>query len=141
MSAGSCLVKPTDFDIPSLLDFVPASFIATPVLKKCKYTSIPALERFEKLFRLWDPNMEQTFFIYGGKWMADYVSPQGLQKNSLYGTSTNQEMVNGSNKIKLEIDDHIFLRPHQSEFVFLQFGDLLAVRNGKIVERWPILKQ
>lgn len=141
MAAGSCLVKPTDFDIASLQDFVPASYIATPVLKKCYHTSIPALEGFKRLFSRWDRNMEQTFFIYGGKWMADYESPQGLQKNSLYGTSTNQEMVNGSNKIKLDIDDHIFLRPHQSEFVFLQFGHLLAVKNGKIVEQWSILKQ
>ena len=73
--------------------------------------------------------------------MADFESPKGLQHNSLYGASTNQAMVNGSNKIKLNVDDHIFLRPHQSEFVFLQFGDLLVVSDGKVVDQWPILKQ
>ncbi|MBW1642645.1 MAG: DSD1 family PLP-dependent enzyme [Deltaproteobacteria bacterium] len=141
MAAGSCLVKPTDFDISTLQSFVPAAYVATPVLKKFKDTSIPSAEGLKGLFSWWDPNMEQTFFIYGGKWMADYESPQGLQNNSIYGASTNQAMVNGSNKIKLDVDDHIFLRPHQSEFVFLQFGDLLAVKDGKIVEQWPILKQ
>jgi len=141
MAAGSCLVKPTHFDIPTLQQFLPASYIATPVLKKFKDTRIPSIEGLKGLFSWWDPNMQQTFFIYGGDWMADFESPGGLQKNSLYGASTNQAMVNGSNRIKLNVDDHIFLRPHQSEFVFLQFGDLLAVQDGTIIGRWPILKQ
>jgi D-serine deaminase-like pyridoxal phosphate-dependent protein len=89
----------------------------------------------------WDPNTQQTFFIYGGKWMAQYESPSGLQDSGLYGASTNQHMVNGSGRIDLEVDDHIFLRPTQSEFVFLQFGDLLAVRKGRIVDQWPVLTE
>jgi len=141
MAAGSCLVKPTHFDITTLQGFVPAAYIATPVLKRFKDTSIPSIEGLKGLFSWWDPNMQQTFFIYGGQWMANFESPKGLQNNDLYGASTNQAMVNGSNKIKLNVDDHIFLRPQQSEFVFLQFGDLLAVRKGKIIEQWPILQQ
>jgi D-serine deaminase-like pyridoxal phosphate-dependent protein len=39
------------------------------------------------------------------------------------------------------VDDHIFLRPSQSEAIFLEFGDLLAVRGAQIVARWPVLKQ
>lgn len=30
------------------------------------------------------------------------------------------------------------LRPTQSEYGLLQFGDLLAVRGAKIVETWPV---
>jgi D-serine deaminase-like pyridoxal phosphate-dependent protein len=141
MAAGSCLVKPTHFDIDTLQGFAPAAYIATPVLKTSKGTRIPSIEGLKGFLSWWDPNMEQTFFIYGGKWMADFESPKGLQNNSLYGQSTNQAMVNGSSRIKLNVDDHIFLRPHQSEFVFLQFGDLLTVRNGRILDQWPILKQ
>ena len=85
--------------------------------------------------------MEQTFFIYGGKWLAQYESPQGLQGNGLFGTSTNQDIVNGSLKVNLNIDDHVFLRPTQSEFVFLQFGSLLTLRNKDITNQWSILKQ
>jgi D-serine deaminase-like pyridoxal phosphate-dependent protein len=32
------------------------------------------------------------------------------------------------------------LRPTQSEAVLLQFGDLVALRDRKIVERWPVLQ-
>jgi D-serine deaminase-like pyridoxal phosphate-dependent protein len=35
----------------------------------------------------------------------------------------------------------MFLRPTQSEFVMLQFGDLLAVADGEIVDRWPVFDQ
>jgi D-serine deaminase-like pyridoxal phosphate-dependent protein len=141
LSAGSCLVKPTDFDIPSLAHFIPAAYIATPVLKKMKGTQLPAVEFAKDIFPLWDPNMQQTFFIYGGKWLAQYESPHGLQGNGLFGTSTNQEIVNGSQKVNLNIDDHIFLRPSQSEFVFLQFGQILTVRNQSLQGSLPILKQ
>lgn len=141
VSAGSCLVKPVDFDIPSLSSFKAAAYIATPVLKKMKGTTLPAAEFAKDIFPLWDSNMEQTFFIYGGKWLAQYESPAGLQDNGLFGTSTNQAIVNGSNRVNLNIDDHVFLRPTQSEFVFLQFGSLQTLRNYKINNQWPILQQ
>ena len=141
LAAGSCFVKPTDFDLPTLADFKAAAFIATPILKKMSGTLLPAIEFAQNIIPLWDPNMQQTYFIYGGKWLAKYESPQGLQGNSLFGTSTNQEIVNASKKVNLAVDDHIFLRPTQSEFVFLQFGNLVTLRNNRISQQWPILTQ
>lgn len=141
LSAGSCLIKPTDFDLPSLENFTPATYIATPVLKKMAGTQIPAIEFAKNILPLWDVNLQQTFFIYGGKWLAKYEAPDGLQDNGLYGTSTNQDMVNGSNSINISVDDHIFLRPSQSEFVLLQFGHIITIRNKAIDQSWSILKQ
>ncbi len=141
LSAGSCLVKPTDFDLPSLESFTAAAYISTPVLKKMAGTQIPAIEMAKNILPLWDANMQQTFFIYGGKWLAKYEAPSGLQDNGLFGPSTNQDMVNGSNKIAIDVDDHVFLRPSQSESIFLQFGDLLIVRKQIIQQSWSILKQ
>lgn len=138
LAAGSGLVKPTDFDIKTLEKMIPASFIATPVLKKSTGTVLPTLEKLSVITELWNPNRQQTFFIYGGKWKADFVSPPGLIVNKLYGLSTNQQIVNGSKKIDINIDDFIFLRPHQSEFVFLQFEGLQVARNGKLVNEWPV---
>ncbi len=139
LSAGSCLVKPVDFDIPSLSQFTPAAFIATPVLKKMTGIQLPAIEFAKDILPLWDENMQQTFFIYGGKWLAKYESPKGLQDNGLYGESTNQAIINGSNNINIDVDDHVFLRPTQSEFVFLQFGELIAVRKELLEDKWSIL--
>jgi D-serine deaminase-like pyridoxal phosphate-dependent protein len=116
-------------------------YIATPVLKRTGALRIPALDEKSRLFAWWDVNQRETFFIYGGNWQADLASPAGLQLSGLYGRSSNQELVNGSPAVSLAVDDQVFLRPTQSEAVLLQFGDLLAVRGGKIVERWPVYQE
>lgn len=139
-SAGSCLVKPSSFDIPSLEAYSPASYIATPVLKKLEGTTLPAIERFKGVLNTLDASNKQSFFIYGGYWKADYHYPFGLKANQLFGESTNQSMVNAPPNSDLEIDDFVFLRPKQSEFVFLQFGKILAIRNQQIIEEWDIFK-
>ncbi|MNF52012.1 hypothetical protein D3C84_333480 [compost metagenome] len=138
VSVGSALLKPTHYDLPSLVEHQPAAYIASPVLKSIGAVRIPALDGKSALFSWWDPNQRETFFIYGGNWMAEPESPQGLRFNGIYGRSSNQEMVNGSSAVGLSVDDQVFLRPTQSESVLLQFGDLLAVREGRIVEAWPV---
>ena len=100
---------------------------------------LPGSDALGKGWALWDTNRRRTFFIYGGKWMANFVSPPGLADNGLYGTSTNQAIVNGSAAVKLAVDDYVFLRPTQSEAVLLQFGDLAIVRGGRIEAWWPVL--
>lgn len=138
VSVGTALLKPTHYDLPSLSEHVPAAFIATPVLKSTGPVDIPALEGASRLFSWWDPNQRETLFIYGGNWMAEFESPQGLQSNEVFGRSSNQEMVNGSPAVGLRVEDQVFLRPTQSEFVLLQFGDLLAVRGGRVVDTWAV---
>jgi len=138
VSVGTAMLKPTHYDLPSLTEHVPAAYIATPVLKSTGAVNIPALDGKSALFSWWDTNQRQTFFIYGGYWMAEFESPRGLQSNGVYGRSSNQEMVNGSGAVGLQVEDQVFLRPTQTESVLLQFGDLLAVRGGKIVERWAV---
>jgi D-serine deaminase-like pyridoxal phosphate-dependent protein len=139
ISVGSALLKPTHFDIDTLAAHQPAAFIATPVLKAVGPLRLPELDGLSRLLRAWDPNSREMFFVYGGNWMADYESPSGLRRNGLYGSSSNQENVTASAGSGLAVDDHVFLRPRQSESVLLEFGDLLAVRGGRIVEQWPVL--
>lgn len=140
IAAGSCLVKPTDFDTDLLADLEPSIYIAAPVLKSQPGLAIPGIENMGKYISWWNPNTQQTFFIYGGGWSAHYEAPSGLQDNSIFGKSTNQTIVNGSNKVGLKVDDYVFLRPTQSEGIMLQFGDLVVVQNGKIVDFWPVLQ-
>lgn len=137
LAAGSCLVKPTDFDLPSLSDHLPASYIATPVLKRLDRLQIPGID-LGPMQSLWDPNRSRSFFTYGGYWKAVPESPPGLSYNPIYGRSTNQEMLNGSRSVQLDVDDCIFLRPTQSEFVFLQFGDIAVYQQGNITDAWPV---
>jgi D-serine deaminase-like pyridoxal phosphate-dependent protein len=141
LAMGSGLVMPTDFDVPSLADHQPACYIATPVLKALDRTEIAGIEALSGLLRAWDPNTARAFFLYGGYWLADPVSPPGLQRNAIWGHSTNQDLYNGSVDMELAVGDHVFLRPHQSEFVFLQFGDIAVYDSGRIVDAWPVFTQ
>ncbi|MBT1064456.1 alanine racemase [Bowmanella sp. Y26] len=138
LSVGSCLLKPLDFDLPILAEFEPAAAIATRVLKKQLNQGVPTQEWLGSVASWWDPNQQVSFFIYGGKWLAAPWSPPGLSFNSLYDSS-NQQGLNGSAQLPLAVDDWVFLRPLQSEAVLLQFGHLLAMRNGQLLARWPVL--
>lgn len=139
ISVGTALLKPTHYDLDTLAEHVPAAYIATPVLKATGPVELPALDRKSSIFSWWDVNQRETFFIYGGYWMAEYESPKGLQFNATFGHSTNQEIVNASPGTGLKVDDQVFFRPTQSEFVLLQFGDLVAVRGSKIQGYWPVM--
>jgi D-serine deaminase-like pyridoxal phosphate-dependent protein len=138
ISAGSCLLKPTHFDLDILEDFEESSFIASPVLKRLQGGRLPAVEWAGPLIRGWDKNQALTYFAYSGNWMADLESPPGLSKHFAY-PSSNQQGYNASKSIALAIDDFIFLRPKQSEAVLLEFGDLVGVRGNTIAQRWPVL--
>lgn len=141
ISAGSGLVKPRDFDIDTLESMQAAAYIATPVLKKLKGTTVPGLEKLSWLIPKWNPNREQTFFMYGGSWMAEYESPKGLVVNETLGKSSNQQVINGPLDLALNVDDFIFLRPNQSESLFLQFGAIQTVRAGELGAQWSVFSE
>ncbi|MGK0446121.1 MAG: D-serine deaminase-like pyridoxal phosphate-dependent protein, partial [Bermanella sp.] len=128
------------FDLPTLADHQAAAFIASPVLKVLDETQIPGVTGLGKIMAMWNQNWQKTFFAYGGYWKANPVSPKGLTLNPVYGRSSNQEMYNGSTRVQLKQDDYIFLRPTQSEAVFLQFGDILVFEHGVLRDRWPVMR-
>lgn len=139
VALGSCLVKPTDFDVPTLASHVPALFLAAPVLKRLAGARVPFLEWAARAWAAVDPNREVTYFIFGGGWMAKPVSPAGLSDNPIYGFSTNQAMLNGSARTGLAADDWVFFRPTQSERVVQEFGALRRVRGGRLDGVWSVL--
>ncbi len=140
ISAGSCLLKPTSFDIPTLSQYEAACFIAAPILKKYQNTSISGLEKLKSVMSLIKPAFRQSFFLYGGYWKADYCYPEGLKSNPLFGESTNQTMVNAPKAVELDVDDFVFLRPRQSEFVLLQFGNILTYRAAQLSGEFSVLQ-
>jgi D-serine deaminase-like pyridoxal phosphate-dependent protein len=135
---GTALLKPTHYDLETLAGHVPAAFIATPVLKATGPLMIPALDGKSRIFSWWDINKRETFYIYGGYWLAEYESPTGLRFNTTLGHSANQENITASPAVGLQVDDQVFLRPAIVEGVLLQFGDLITLRGGKIQDHWPV---
>ena len=138
LSAGSCLMKPTHYDLSILDDFEAAAFIASPVIKRLQGGLLPTFEWTGPIIRNWDHNQQQMYFCYSGNWLAKNESPPGLTPHFAY-ISSNQQGYSASNSVDIDVDDFIFLRPTQSEAVLLQFGDLVMIRNNKIMSRWPVL--
>ena len=134
ISAGSALVKPSDFDLPILKAFQAAAFIATPALKVSQGIRPPAGEYAEAIPR--KPKAGTTIFIHGGYWMAQPVFPSKLKNSTLFGRSSNQEMLVGPARTDLAVDDFVFLRPTQSEAVFLQFPKIAVLDGRRIAEYW-----
>ena len=137
IAAGSALVKPSDFDLPILKDFLPASFIATPAIKVSNGVRLPGLEYANRA--LGKPTSGKTVFLHGGYWKADPVYPGGLKYSNLFGRSSNQEMLVAPKNSSLKVDDFVFLRPTQSEAVFLQFPKIAVFSGGEIVDQWQPL--
>lgn len=139
VSVGSAFVKPGDFDYDDLTDLQPAAFIATPVIKASTDQQLPGVEALSGAMHWWDRNTQRGFYIHGGHWLAKPASPPGLEYSRLFGRSSNQELLTGSRNIDLKPDDHVFLRPDQSEALFLQFGDIAVYDGGEITGFWPTL--
>lgn len=141
ISAGSVLLKSTDFDIDLLAAFEPALFIATPVLKSLPGTRLPGPPWFSRMLFGWPRAPRQTYFMYGGGWPAKPVSPPGLRANPLFGTSYNQAIYTGPASPALAVNELIFLRPHQSEGILLHFGPIHVFEGGRIVDVWSPFKE
>ena len=126
---GSVLLKPTDFDLDLLQSFKPALWLATPILKVLPKVQIPALDILDKI-----PLKQKVIFIYGGYWMADYVYPKGLKTNTLYGRSTNQEMLTLPQQQNAAVDDYVIARPTQSEMILPQFQSLYLYDQRQFIQ-------
>lgn len=136
VSAGSVLLKPADFDLDLLAAFEPALFLATPVLKRLPGVRLPGPDWFSRLLAGGPRAPRQTYYIYGGGWPARVASPPGLRRPGVFGTSYNQAIYTGPRQPALAVDELLFLRPHQSEGMLLQFGPVWVFEDGRIVERW-----
>jgi D-serine deaminase-like pyridoxal phosphate-dependent protein len=129
---GSAFVKPAHFDLATLTDHQPAAFIAQPVLKVMDPAVFPGREDLTAAINALDPNSRRGFFLYGGYGDAIPVSPPGLRFSRIYG---GRAMLAGSERVALAQDDFVFMRPTESEGVFLQFG-AIAVYDGEEISAW-----
>lgn len=138
LSIGSAFVLPSDFDVPSLNALQPAAFIATPILKVVD-VQMPGLDARSRILQALGLLPRRGCFLYGGKWMANPVFPEGMALDKTFGLSTNQQFMRLPADTKARPDDFAFLRPTQSEFVLQQFGSIKVYSNGKIVDTWQAL--
>lgn len=134
VSFGSVMVLPSDFEQSSELGFVPAAYIASPILKRLPGNPWPGLEFLSRLQR------DRTdIAIQGGYFMGTPVYPKGFGYSRVFGRSTNQEIWSGKTPAPIAPGDVALLRPSQSEFVLNAFGSIFAYRKGQALREWSTL--
>jgi D-serine deaminase-like pyridoxal phosphate-dependent protein len=138
VSIGSGFLKPTDFDTPSLDALLPAAFVATPTLKVVD-ARLPGPHFVTRIAQAIGLFPKRGCFIYGGKWMAKPVFPEGMKTNGLWGLSSNQQFMALDEACVLRPDDHVFFRPTQSEAMLQYFGPISLYAGGKIIGEWAVL--
>ena len=138
VSIGSAFVLPKDFDTPGLEGFQPAAFIATPILKAVD-AMLPGPPAVSSTLQALGLFPRKGCYLYGGKWMAEPVFPEGMKPNGLIGLSSNQQFMGLPVGANVKPGDHAFLRPTQSEAVLQHFGAIAVFAGGRIVEFWPVL--
>lgn len=136
VSAGSVLLKPLEFDTELLADFEPAIFVATPVLKALEGTRLPGPAWLSRLLYAGRAARARSWFIYGGGWPAEPVSPRGLVANRQFGLSFNQAILNGPRGCTLAVGDSVFFRPCQSEGTLLHYGPVRVIEDARVVDEW-----
>jgi D-serine deaminase-like pyridoxal phosphate-dependent protein len=138
VSMGSAFLLPSDFDVPSLARLTPSVFIAAPVLKVVKPV-LPGLDKRTWIMQMLGLAPKRGCFLYGGKWMAEPVYPNGMKTDKVMGMSSNQQFMALPARSTLRPDDFAFLRPTQSEAVLQQFGSLVVYSKGTITAEWETL--
>ncbi|TIR65075.1 MAG: DSD1 family PLP-dependent enzyme, partial [Mesorhizobium sp.] len=129
---------PRDFDTPGLDGFRPAAFIASPILKALDPV-LPGPAAISRTLKALGLFPKKGCYLYGGKWMAEPVFPEGMKPNGLIGLSSNQQFMGLPAGAEVKPGDYAFLRPTQSEAVLQHFGSLAVFAGGRIVESWPVL--
>lgn len=138
ISMGSGFLKPTDFETPLLNQLKPALFIATPILKVVA-ARLPGPMTVTHLMQATGLFPKKACFLYGGKWMAKAVYPESMSENSIWGLSSNQQLMSLAEDCPLGADDLVFFRPTQSEAVLQHFGQITVYQHGKITGHWASL--
>jgi D-serine deaminase-like pyridoxal phosphate-dependent protein len=141
LAAGGAFLRPASYPAVSLEGFVPAMFIAAPVISKPGPVRIPFVEFLTPLVTWWNPNMRQSICVYGGGWAGEFISPPGIDPLNMLNDPPNQTLLPNqsllgiSRSVPLSIGDYIFYWPKQSDAMF-QFNNLTMVREGKITGEW-----
>lgn len=143
LAMGSGLLRPASFGDDALADFLPALWLAVPVLKKQASPPLPFLDGMWGLFRLWDPNLAVGYFLYGGTWDAPIVYPTGLRAGWFHdgpirNLLPNQQLLTGSKRVVAEVGSFVILHPREADN-FAALSDLYAIRNGQVEAHWQPL--
>lgn len=127
-------------------DLRPALWLGAPVLKKLP-PALPFVAAAGPALARWDVNFAVHFFLLGGGWPADRVSPPGLSPHFLWDSGPpvqnllpNQPLLVGSRSVGLEPGDFVIFRPWEGD-AMVGFGEVQVMEGGHITGRWETVRE
>lgn len=142
IAMGSAFFYPYNFaDIPET-ELRRATFLASPVLKRIDPAELPFAPGLFPEMAQTDPNFEVSFYVIGGGFPAQQVSPTGLITNPLGPGSegvnnllSNQAQWLGSREVPLQVGDFVFYHPWEGDGI-RWLSRLEVFRGGQLVDQW-----
>ncbi|MCO5247724.1 MAG: alanine racemase [Chitinophagales bacterium] len=143
IATGSGFVAPYDFSELYDEGHETALFLVTPILKMIRNAKLPHVENLSKLVNWWNPNLGVSYFMLGGGWAGETVSPTGLHRNSFWDGESksvknilpNQSILSSSEKSDLQVGDYVFTNPWEGD-ALLYFSKILLYQSHQIVGQW-----
>ncbi len=143
IAMGSGFLAPAQFPELYAYGHQPALYLASPVLKKIETALLPHAEKISPLVNWWNPNLKVSYFMIGGGWPGDIVSPEGIIKNTFWDENDkgysnllpNQSILSSSDENRIQVDDFIFTQPWEGDGM-LCFSKILLYQKRKIVGEW-----
>ena len=143
IAVGSTFLAPHQFSDLIELGQQPALFLSSPILKKIESAKLPHAEKLTTLINLWNPNLKVSYFMLGGGWPGEVVSPTGLRRNYWWDGNNlgytnllpNQSILSSSDENNINIDDFVFYHAWEGDGM-LCFTKILLYRQSGIVGQW-----
>lgn len=142
VAMGSAFFYPRHFADLATTGLRRATFLASPVLKRIDPAELPLAPGLLPDLARDNPDLEVSFYLVGGGFPADQVSPAGLVPNPIQpGTEgvnnllSNQAQWLGSRDVPLEVGDFVFYHPWEGDGV-RWLSRLDVFRGGELVDQW-----
>ncbi len=142
IAIGSAFTAPAHFAALREQGLRPAVQLAAPVLKRQEAT-LPFASWAGQALAWWDRNLAVQFFLLGGGWPADPLSPPGLGRHFAWESGPpvthllpNQTLLAGSRAVHLDVGDLVFFDPWEGD-AMAAFSAVQVLHRGRLVDAWP----
>jgi D-serine deaminase-like pyridoxal phosphate-dependent protein len=78
--------------------------------------------------------VEEEIVVQGVGAPSELVHPPGVREDTLSGGGSSLVVPRGA----VALGDYVIYRPEQTEEGIMRFGSMLAVREGRVLRRWPV---
>ena len=148
VAMGSAFFYPGNFHNLPQTTLSPATFFATPVLKRLDPAEVPFDPEYLPGLAQDHPEFEVSFFMTAGDFPGEQIFPEGLapsptaapavegQPRGVLNMLPNQGRWLGPRSMSLRVGDFLFYQPWEGDAIrWLKYLDVF--RGSRMVDQWP----